>query len=115
MKKYVILVALLFSGILFAQVGKPKLEIVGQQVKAVYYFEDGKIQQEGFFKNGKLEGTWTSYDANGNKQSIGNYENGTKTGKWFFWNGSNLSEVDFSNSRIASVKTWKQDSLVNRD
>lgn len=114
MKKYIILTAILFSGILFAQENNPKLETVGQMVKTTYYFENGKVQQEGFFKNGKLEGIWVSYDANGNKKSVGNYINGTKTGKWFFWNESSLNEVDYSNSRIAAVKTWKQDaSLVN--
>lgn len=115
MKKYIILTALIFSGIAFAQENNPKLEAVGELVKTTYYFENGKIQQEGFFKNGKLEGLWTSYDTNGNKLSVANYENGEKTGKWLFWNGNNLSEVDYSNSRIASVKTWKQEALVNRD
>ena len=115
MKKYIILTAILFSGILFAQENNPKLEAVGDSVKTTYYFENGKVQQEGFFKNGKLEGVWTSYDVNGNKLSVANYEKGEKTGKWLFWNGDNLSEVDYSNSRIASVKTWKQETLVNRD
>lgn len=113
MKKYIILTALLFSGIAFAQENNPKLEVVGELVKTTYYFENGKVQQEGFFKNGKLEGAWTSYDTNGNKKSVATYKNGEKTGKWLFWNGNNLSEVDYSNSRIASVKTWKQDALVN--
>lgn len=112
MKKYIILTAILFSSILFAQESNPKLEIVGQMVKTTYYFENGQVQQEGHFKNGKLEGTWTAYDTNGNKKSIGNYENGTKTGKWLFWNENNLSEVDYNNSRIAAVKIWKQDALV---
>jgi antitoxin component YwqK of YwqJK toxin-antitoxin module len=115
MKKYVILVAILFSEIVFAQETNPTLEIVGQKVKATYHFENGKVQQEGFFKNGKLDGVWTSYDTNGNKKAIGNYDKGVKTGKWFFWNGSNLSEVDYSNSKIASIKKWKRDTMVNVD
>ena len=115
MKKYIILGAILFSAVTFAQDSNPQLEIVGDLVKTTYYFDNGKIQQEGFFKDGKLDGLWTSYDANGNKLAVANYDNGEKTGKWFFWNGSKLTEVDYSNSRIASVKTWKQDALVTRD
>jgi antitoxin component YwqK of YwqJK toxin-antitoxin module len=115
MKKYMIIGAVLISGMIFAQNIEPKLEAVGQKVKATYYFESGKVQQEGFFKDGKLEGTWIAYDANGNKKSIGEYSNGQKTGKWFFWNNETLSEVDYSQSRIASVKNWKQDALVNRN
>ena len=67
MKKYIILTALLFSGIVFAQENGPKLEAVGELVKTTYYFENGKVQQEGFFKNGKLDGVWISFDENGNK------------------------------------------------
>jgi len=113
MKKYIILSAFLFSAVLFAQESKPQLEAVGELVKTTYYFENGKIQQQGFFKNGKLDGVWTSYDANGNKLAVATYNNGEKTGKWFFWTGTNLTEVDYSNSRIAFVRTWKQDALVN--
>lgn len=116
MKKCVILVAILFSGILVAQEAKPVLEAVGHnKVKATYYYENGKVQQEGFFKDGKLDGVWVAFDENGNKKSTGVYANGEKTGKWFFWNGSNLSEVDYSDSRVASVKNWKQDALANRN
>ena len=113
MKKYIILTALLFSGIAFAQENDPKLEAIGELVRTTYYFENGKVQQEGFFKNGKLEGIWISFDINGNKLSVANYENGEKTGKWLFCFFNKLNEVEYSNSRIASIKTWKQDALVN--
>ena len=115
MKKYIYLFAILISGVTFAQENNPKLEAVGELVKTTYYFENGKVQQEGFFKNGKLDGTWISYDVNGAKTSVATYDSGVKTGKWLFWTGKILNEVDYSNSRIASVKTWKQDALVTRD
>jgi len=113
MKKYIILSAILFAAVSFAQESKLHLEVVGELVKTTYYFENGKIQQQGFFKNGKLDGVWTSYDTNGNKLAVATYNNGEKTGKWFFWTGTNLTEVDYSNSRIATVRTWKQDAIVN--
>jgi hypothetical protein len=121
MKKCIILAALLFSGMMFAQEAKPVLEPFGKKVKATYFYENGQVQQEGFFENGKLEGIWVSYNEQGEKTSSGEYKDGLKTGKWFFWsqngdNGfTNLSEVDYSENRIASVKNWKQDTLVNRD
>lgn len=114
MKKLLILGALAISGFAFAQVAKPVLEQEGNLVKATYYYDNGQIQQQGYFKDGKVEGKWVSYDQNGNKKSIGEYANGQKTGKWFFWNDKALSEVDYSNSRVASVKAWKQDALVNK-
>lgn len=115
MKKYIVIAAILISGMIFAQNTKPKLEAVGKLVKATYFHDNGKVQQEGFYKNGKLQGEWTSYDANGAKTAIATYDKGQKTGKWFFWNDSVLSEVDYSNNQIASVKNWKHDPLVSAE
>lgn len=112
MKKYIIIAAVLISGMIFAQDAKPKLEAVGNLVKATYFHENGNIQQQGFFKDGKLQGEWTSYDTKGNKMAIAVYDKGEKTGKWFFWNNSVLSEVDYSKNQIATVKSWKNDALV---
>ena len=53
-----------------------------------------------------------AYNEDGTKQSIGEYNKGLKTGKWFFWSESTLNEVDFSDSRIAEVKKWSKDVLV---
>lgn len=115
MKKYIIIGAVLLTGMIFAQGPKPKLEAVGNQVKATYFHENGNVQQVGFYKEGKLEGKWTSYDAEGNKVAIAEYKKGEKVGKWFFWNESTLSEVDYSNNQIASVKNWKKEAIVNMD
>ncbi|MGO4819863.1 MULTISPECIES: toxin-antitoxin system YwqK family antitoxin [unclassified Flavobacterium] len=113
MKKYIMIAAVLISGMVFAQNNKPKLEAVGNMVKVTYHHENGQIQQQGFYKNGKLQGEWVSYDANGNKVAVAQYDKGQKTGKWFFWNDAVLNEVDYSNNQIASVKNWKKDALVN--
>jgi antitoxin component YwqK of YwqJK toxin-antitoxin module len=114
MKKYLILAILLFTGVIFAQDAKPVLEPFGNKVKATYFYENGKVQQVGFFENGKLTGTWVAFDEKGVKTSIGEYTDGVKTGKWFFWNDTNLSEVDYSDNRIASVKNWKQEAIANK-
>ena len=105
MKKFIIIGAVLISSMIFAQKGTPKLEVVDNMVKATYYYDNGKIQQEGFFKDGKLEGKWIAYDAQGNKLSVGEYSNGQKTGKWFFYNEAKLSQVDYSNNQVAYVTT----------
>lgn len=115
MKTYFISAMMLVSALVSAQEGQPKLEAVGHIVKATYYHENGQIRQQGYFRDGKADGKWVAYDANGNKKSIGEYALGQKTGKWFFWNDSMLSEVDYSNSRIASVQNWKQEVLANKN
>lgn len=113
MKKIILVAALLVSGMFFAQEIKPKFEVVDNMVKATYYHDNGQVSQEGLYLDGKLHGKWVSYTEAGAKQTMGEYENGAKVGKWFFWNENSLSEVDFSKSKMESVKKWSQDALVN--
>lgn len=115
MKKIVMMAALLVSCLTFAQNKTPELDEVNGLVKATYYYENGKIQQEGFFKDGKLEGKWISYDENGNKKAIAEYSNGAKAGKWFFWNDNSLAEVDYSNNAVATVKTWNKGAIADKN
>lgn len=111
--------AILLTGTLFAQESKPVLELFGKKIRATYFFENGNIQQQGYFVNGKLEGVWVAFDEQGNKTSMGEYTNGIKTGKWFFWTQeneglvSNLYEVDYSLNKIADIKNWKQNTLAD--
>jgi antitoxin component YwqK of YwqJK toxin-antitoxin module len=119
MKKCIILAVVLFSGFLFAQEGEPVLEVFGKKVKATYFFDNGNVQQEGFFENGKLEGLWVAFDKKGNKISSGEYKEGVRTGKWFFWTPNvaiasrSLTQVDYSNNNIISVKRMNQEAMVN--
>jgi hypothetical protein len=117
MKKLMVLGAMLFSGIIFAQnATKPVLEPFGKKIKATYFYENGQVQQEGYFENGKLEGIWVSYNEAGDKIASGEYVAGVKTGKWFFWSQNSdknsLCEVDFSNNQISKVKNWRQDAFA---
>jgi antitoxin component YwqK of YwqJK toxin-antitoxin module len=116
MKKFVILAAILFSGVIFAQDAKPVLEPFGKKIKATYFFENGQVQQEGYFVDGKLDGIWVSYNEAGDKIASGEYVEGVKVGKWFFWSQNNdktsLAEVDFSKNQIAKVKNWRQDAFA---
>ncbi len=115
MKNITIIALFLVSTLAFAQDKNPKLEEVNDLVKATYYFKNGAVQQEGFYKDGKLDGKWISYDENGNKNAIAEYTNGQKTGKWFFWNDKSLTEVDYSNSAVASVKVWNKETIADKN
>lgn len=106
---FILLVALLCTAALFAQEkGKNSYVKEGNLIKATLFHDNGEISQKGYYtEDGKLHGTWISYDANGSKTAVAQYENGSKTGKWFFWNGDMLREVDYSDSKITNVSTWK--------
>ena len=82
-------------------------------VEATYFYENGMISQEGTFNTkGKLHGEWTSYDEAGNKTALGTYENGVRTGTWYFWADNILKEVEFNNNQIASVTEARSSSGI---
>ncbi|TVZ56616.1 hypothetical protein OD91_1907 [Lutibacter sp. Hel_I_33_5] len=112
MKKIILLAAIFVSSLGFSQEIKPTYKKQGDLVKATYYHEDGSKSVEGFFKDKKLTGTWTSFDTEGNKTKIANYKEGKKVGKWFVWNKDALKEITYDNNVIVSVNDWKSESRL---
>ena len=109
MKKLIVLLVIMMFGTVIGQNIEPKLEVVGQLVKATYFYENGAIAQEGFFKNGKLEGKWTSYEMNGNVKAVAFYAEGKKSGKWSFNDqGLNTTTVDYAENQIVAVNNIKR-------
>ena len=115
MKNTILIFALvLISSIAFAQT-EPELKLNEETnlIEATYFHDNGSISQEGTFNLQKeLHGKWISYNEEGKKVSIGNYTNGLKTGKWFFWSGNDMKEVEYSNNAIASVDGIKKEAPV---
>ncbi|MBT8319069.1 MAG: nicotinic acid mononucleotide adenyltransferase [Gramella sp.] len=93
----------------------PTFEKEGDLIKGTFYYEDGSIRQEGTYKDGKLHGEWVSYNQNGEKTAIAQYDKGKKDGKWFFWSEDKLTEVDYQNSVIANVNSWKSASSLDNN
>ncbi|NRD18894.1 nicotinic acid mononucleotide adenyltransferase [Winogradskyella eckloniae] len=114
MKKLVILLVMLSVSFTYAQDKKEtKLEKKGDLTIATYYHESGEVAQTGAFDaDGKLQGEWTSYDVDGNKVTVGTYEAGKKVGKWFFWEGNSLKEVDYIDSRVVNINKWDNKTKV---
>jgi antitoxin component YwqK of YwqJK toxin-antitoxin module len=112
MKKLFIAAMLVVSGVISAQDANVKHEVVDQMVKSTFYHDNGQVKQEGFYKDGKVHGQWVSYDENGKKVAMGQYNEGKKIGKWLFWSGMDLTEVDYTDSRVAQVKKWSEGAIV---
>ena len=73
-------------------------------IEVVYYHDNGAVSQTGFYTpEGKLQGEWLSFDEKGTKLVLANYENGKKVGKWVYWNGDIVKEVDYTANGIATV------------
>lgn len=112
MKKYITIIAVLLTAISFANGRKPQLEEVEENlVKATYFYENGQVQQTGYFKEGKLHGEWNSFDTNGNKTAVALYENGAKVGKWYFWTKDGVKEFDYSAKKISFNINWKSKTI----
>ncbi len=112
MKKAILLALLFISAIGFSQEKETTYEKEGDLVKATYYYDNGDIKVQGYFKDKKLTGTWTSFDKSGNKTKIAQYKAGKKVGKWFVWNKNNLKEITYNNNVIVSVNDWKSESRL---
>lgn len=114
MKKIVVIMLMLCVGFAYAQKDRTlKLNQETNLIEVIYYHDNGKVSQTGFYTNeGKLHGEWYSYCQEGKKIVSAKYDNGKKEGKWFYWSGDKLKEVDYSNNKIASVNEWVQNSAV---
>ena len=108
MKKIVCIAIMLVVGFSYAQKER-SLELNKNTglIDVVYYHDNGEVSQTGSYtKDGKLHGEWISFCKKGNKIVSAKYNNGVKVGKWFYWNGNKLTEVDYSKNEIASINNW---------
>ncbi len=112
MRKLIILFCVFSISCVNAQEKAPTYTKSGDLVKATYYYSDGSIKSQGFFKDKLLTGEWTEFDQKGNKIAIGHYKAGKKVGKWFQWNNNILREINYANNTIVSVNTWKEDTKL---
>lgn len=112
MKKIISIVLLCLGIVAYGQEKKPTFKAEKDLIKATYYYEDGSIKTQGYFKDKKLNGEWVNYDRFGNKTQVGYYKDGKKVGKWFIWSHDSLKEINYNNNVIASVNVWKSESKV---
>ncbi|EDM45581.1 hypothetical protein SCB49_07227 [unidentified eubacterium SCB49] len=79
----------------------------GDVIETVLYHDNGVVAQTGTYNlDNKLEGEWISFDTEGNKTAKAQYSNGEKVGTWFFYQGKEMKEVTYTDSRIAEVVTY---------
>jgi antitoxin component YwqK of YwqJK toxin-antitoxin module len=114
MKKIVILLVMLSVSFTYAQKERSlKLNKETNLIEVVYYHDNGEVSQTGYYTaDGKLNGEWFSYCKEGNKLVSAKYDKGTKVGKWFYWSGNTLKEVDYKQNEIASVNIWSDSKAI---
>ena len=111
-KKLLFLFTLLYGMVSFAQQERElKLNQENNLIDVVYYHDNGVVSQTGSYNiDGKLHGEWLSYDTNGEKSVLANYDNGKKVGKWFYWTDKTLKEIDYRVNKIVAINQWQRDS-----
>jgi len=111
-KNVLMLFAFLIGMVSFAQQERElKLNDNTNLIDVTYYHDNGVVSQTGSYTTeGKLQGEWLSFDADGNKSIAANYDNGKKVGKWFYWTDKTLKEVDYTNNAIVSINDWQKDA-----
>jgi antitoxin component YwqK of YwqJK toxin-antitoxin module len=106
MKNILNLAFVLFVTVAFAQ--KERTLTLNKEtnlIEVVYYHDNDVVSQTGTYTaDGKLQGEWLSFNAEGKKIVSGNYENGKKVGKWFYYTNETVKEVDYSQNAIAGLK-----------
>jgi hypothetical protein len=96
----------------YSQDKQPTFKVENDLVKATYYYEDGSVQMQGYFKDKKLTGKWTMFDIKGNKIQTGYYKNGKKINTWFVWSKDSLKEITYNDNSIVNVNLWKHDAVI---
>ncbi|MEY8020220.1 toxin-antitoxin system YwqK family antitoxin [Muriicola sp. SD30] len=100
-----LLVVFTITSIVYSQNERElKLNKETNLIEVKEYHDNGLVSQEGTFNlEGELHGEWVSYNDKGEKISRGSYLNGQRTGKWYFWMGDSVKEVEYSKNAIASI------------
>ena len=123
MKKSFLIISLFMTSVAFAQThevtyelydnGYPKSiktykEIKGklELVKETKCYEDGRKNNQDFYKNGQKNGQWTKWYANGQKYLEGYYKMGEKRGFWTEWaeNGQKKKKTNYKDGNL--VDEW---------
>ncbi len=60
-------------------------------MKATFYYENGTVCETGFYKNGKMEGHWSSFNLRNEKVADGYFHNNKKAGTWCFYRNGELT------------------------
>jgi antitoxin component YwqK of YwqJK toxin-antitoxin module len=65
-------------------------------------YDNGQMEKEGRYKNGKLIGKWTVWYENGKKESEVNFKNGKLDGKSIWWNkrGQKIRQKEYKSGKL---------------
>lgn len=80
-----------------------------QKVKEEVYYENGKLEYSGEYKNGIENGEWRYYYENGNLKAIEVWKNGVENGTWkeYHPDGRLARELIYKNGKLVDTIVHK--------
>lgn len=112
MKKLIAICIFLVASIGYSQDIQPTFSAEGDLVKATYYYNNGTISTQGYFKNKQLTGEWTRFDIDGNKTEQAYYEAGKKVGTWLVYSNESIKEITYKNNVVAQVNVIRDNTKL---
>lgn len=81
-------------------------------VKMVRTHDNGQVAEEGTYLNGRPEGRWQTWDANGNKTAEINYREGKRHGEFRIYDRNNgtVTELAYANGQLTNTDRWRKDA-----
>lgn len=72
------------------------------------YDQNEVLREEGCFLDGKAEGKWVQYNAEGEVEIVGYYNNGQKEGTWYFYKNdqNKMYELFYENNYLTNSNLW---------
>ena len=72
--------------------------------------------QHGFYtKEGKLHGSWESYNSDGSKKCFATYNYGLKVGVWTYWNMHKITKIEYDNDNILKIEEINNETIKDTD
>ena len=76
-------------------------------IAKVDYFDNGIVKEEGMLLNGKKEGKWMMYNADGSSASEAYFSNGEKNRAWKVWDANGKLRYEMFYIDGEKTGTWK--------
>jgi antitoxin component YwqK of YwqJK toxin-antitoxin module len=108
MKKFIVILATILFSSQFSKAqdeGTMKMVNLGSLFEVTIYYDSGNIMQHGFLTpENKLHASWESYYEDGTKKCVATYDNGVKTGIWYYYYKDNTKRVTYVDNKIVKVE-----------
>jgi antitoxin component YwqK of YwqJK toxin-antitoxin module len=91
----------------------------GERVHFISYHENGRMKEQGGYRNGKLDGLWKQYTDTGALLTRATFRNGIRQGVWEFRTEADkpLGQLRYSNGVLTHGEQYNEqgDLVAQRD